>query len=342
MSSARAVPAVVLARRPEGEPRPEDFELSTTTLLPVAPGTLHLRTLDLSLDPYLRSLLGTGHLDDGALPIGAVVPGRSVSEVLDAGDTGVPVGSLVLADTGWAAEAVVEAARATPVRVPDTVPASAALGALGMPGLTAYAAHVRHIQPGAGDTVVVTSATGGVGAVAGALARRAGARTVAIVGNEEKARLAIERLGYDDAVVRTDPAWIDHLHAACPDKIDGYLHMGDQPTLDGVAEHLALGARLSLIGVIDQSNGAEPTRIRVGALMAARAHAHGMVVYDHSDLREEHVAVVSDLIREGDLDLVEDRHHGLAQAPTAFTRMMSGLNTGKVVVEVSPHRSTSR
>src|SRR5690606_300501 len=116
---------------------------------------------------------------------------------------------------------------ATVVSLPDDVPASAALGALGMPGLTAYAAHVRHLRPRLGDTVVVSSATGGVGAVAGQLARLSGARAVAVVGTPEKAAVAVDRLGYAAAVVRTDEDWTDRLAAVCPHGVDAYLHMGD-------------------------------------------------------------------------------------------------------------------
>src|SRR5690606_35545476 len=127
------------------------------------------------------------------------------------------------------------------------------------------AALERHLKTQPGETVVVSSATGGVGAVAGQLLAAAGARPVAIVGSSEKAALATEKLAYAAAVLRGSETFADDLRAACPDKINGYLHMGDQATLDVVMEQLAIGARVSLIGVMDQSNGAPPTRVRAGA-----------------------------------------------------------------------------
>jgi len=335
MTDEYAIQTVVVASRPDGLPRPEDFAPSSEPRADLRPGTVRVRVDELSLDPYLRSLLGTGHLDDAPVGPGQVMPGRSVGTVVES-DSEVRVGTLVIAETGWRAEAVVEAAAVTEVRLPEGVPASAALGALGMPGLTAYAAIERHLQPRAGETVVVSSATGGVGALAGQLARLAGARTVAIVGTDEKARIARDDLGYDEAIVRGRDGWAEALRVACPDKVHGYLHMGDQETLDGVAEYLAVGARVSLIGLIDQSNGAPATRIRAGALMAARAATYGMVVYDHADLSAEHVDRVGPLLAAGTVTTLEDRYDGLASAGEAFAALMSGRNRGKVVVTVAP------
>ncbi|WP_133241300.1 MDR family NADP-dependent oxidoreductase [Nocardioides gansuensis] len=335
-SAPETVSAVTLARRPSGVPQVDDFELRTLDREPLAPGRVRVRVRDLSLDPYLISLLGEGHMGDSALPLGAVVPGRAVAEVVEvAGSIALAVGDLVVAETGWRSEAVLDAAAVTPVEAPEDLPASAALGVLGMPGLTAYAAHVRHLRPKVGDTVVVSAATGGVGSLAGALARLAGARTVAVVGSREKARVAVEEVGYDEAVVRTEDDWVEQLRAACPARVDGYLHMADQATLDGVLEQLAIGARVSLVGVIDQTLGAPPTRLRAGAVMGARATVHGMVVYDHHDLAAEHRTRVAALLRAGQVTLREHRFEGLEQAARAFHTLMTGANVGKVVVGVS-------
>lgn len=328
-----AIPSVVLARVPDGVPTPDDFDLVEQPRRPLAEGQVRVRVVTLSLDPYLRSTLGGRHLGDAPVGPGDVVPGRAVGEVVESRCAGVPVGSTVLAETGWRAEAVVDGTAVTPLDVPAGVPLSAALGALGMPGLTAYAAHVRHLRPRAGATIVVGAATGGVGAVAGQLARLAGARTVAVVGSARKAAVATERLGYDAAVRRGDG--LDAaLAQACPAGVDGYLHLGDQPTLDVVMERLAVGARVSLCGLMDQYNGAALTRLRAGAVMAARAEVHGMVVHDHHDLAAEHVERVGALLVSGELVTVEDRCAGLAQAPAAFARLMGGANVGKVLIDL--------
>lgn len=328
-----AVPSIVLARVPDGVPESEDLALVELPPAALEDGQVRVRVTSLSLDPYQRSTLGGRHLGDAPVRPGDVLPGRSVGEVVESRCAEVEVGRTVLAETGWRAEAVVDGAAVQAVDVPPGVPLSAALGALGMPGLTAYAAHVRHLRPRAGASVVIGAGTGGVGAVAGQLARLSGARTVAVVGSSEKAELATERLGYAAAVLR-GPELTEALAAACPDGVDGYLHLGDQATLDVVMEQLAVGARVSLCGLMDQYNGGSPTRLRAGAVMAARAEVHGMVVYDHHDLAAEHARRVGELVASGDLVAIEDRYAGLAAAPTAFARLMSGRNVGKVVVDL--------
>ncbi|WP_166140182.1 MDR family NADP-dependent oxidoreductase [Nocardioides ochotonae] len=328
--------AVTLARVPDGTPSAEDFAVTTLDVPTMAAGQVTLAVDVLSLDPYIRSTLGGRHLGDAPVGPGDVVPGRSLATVTASADDSVPVGTLVLAETGWREIAVLPAAAVTPVPRRAGVPASAALGALGMPGLTAYAAHVRHLKPRVGDTVVISSATGGVGAVAGQLATVAGARAVAIVGTEDKAAIAVDQLGYAAAVIRGRDGWVEELRKACPDGIDAYLHMGDQATLDVVMEQLAVGARVSLCGLMDQYNGGAPTTVRAGAVMTARAEVQGMVVYDHHDLVAEQAARLGALIADGRVLLLEDRYVGLDQAPEAFARLMSGRNQGKVVVQVSP------
>lgn len=325
---------VVLARYPEGLPDAACFQLERAPRPTPGPGQLLVRVRELSLDPYLRTAITGRHLGEAGPALGSVMPGRAVGEVVESDDPAHPVGSFVVAETGWREWAAVPAAAATPMTVPDGVPRSAALGALGMPGLTAYAALVRHLRPVVGDTVVISSATGGVGSVAGQLARLAGARTVALVGDAAKSELATEVFGYSAAVVRTEPDWRDRLAAETPAGIDGYLHMGDREVLDGVVRGLATGARVSLCGLMDQYNDGPATTVAVGPLMAARATVSGMVVYDHTDLSEQHRRRVGALLADGTMRIREDRYPGLARAPEAFARLMSGRNRGKVVVEV--------
>lgn len=333
--------SVIVRSTPEGAPLASDFQIAETSLPELGEGAVLIDVAALSLDPYLRSLLSpAGHLDDPAVGPGQVMPGRSIGTVIESRAASLPVGTQVLAETGWRERAVVDAAAATVVDLPAGIAPSAALGILGMPGLTAYAAVTRHLDPQAGQTVVISSATGGVGALAGQLVTRSGARAVAVVGTRAKATIATEQLGYAAAVVRGEPGWIDALKAACPDRIDGYLHMGDQETLDGIVEWLAVGARVSLIGLMDQTNGAAPTRIRAGALMAARATTYGMVVYDHTDLAAEHRERVGRLLLGGAVSAHEEHFLGLENAGEAFAALMSGRTSGKVVVDLTSAGST--
>lgn len=326
---------VVLTRYPVNVPTTDCFELQQVMPPEPGPGELLVRVSELSLDPYLRTAITGKHLGSVGIELGEVLPGRAVAEVVLSEDRKHPVGSWVLAETGWREWAAVPAATAQQVDVPEGVPRSAVLGALGMPGLTAYAAIVRHLRPQVGDTVVVSSATGGVGSVAGQLAHLAGARAVALVGDAAKATLARETFGYADAVIRTDADWRAQLAAAAPHGVNGYLHMGGADVLDGVLRALALGARVSLCGLMDQYNDGPPTMMSAGAIIAARAIVHGMVVYDHSDLLADQQRRIGELLVTGQLTTHEDRYGGLAQAPEAFARMMSGRNRGKVVIEVA-------
>lgn len=320
---------------PSGIPDPSWFVLGEAPVPAPAPGEVLVRVHDLSLDPYLRTAIVGRHVGHEATAAGAVMPGRAIGQVIAGPGTSVPTGQWVLAETGWREYAVLPAADVEPIDLVAGVPRSAALGALGMPGLTAYAVMRRHLRPRAGETVVITAATGGVGAVAGALARRAGARAVAVVGDEVKARTATERLGYAAAVVRGIPGWQEALAAATPDRIDAYLHLGAAEVLDAVTRRLARGARISLCGLMDQYNDGPETSLPAAPLIGARAVVHGMVVYDHTDLAAEHRRVVGELLREGSLVVVEDRFVGLAAAPEAFGALMAGRNHGKVVVEVA-------
>ena len=298
------------------------------------PGELLVRVLDLSIDPYLRGAIAGRHIGSAPIRVGDVVPGRAVARVEVAAGP-FQAGDLVVAETGWQDRAAVPATAAEPVDVPPGVRPSAVLGVLGMPGLTAYAAVTRFMRLTPGDTVVVSAATGAVGATAGQLAALAGGRVVAIVGGPRKARLALEEFGYAAAVDRLAPDWREHLSTCAPHGVDAYLDNAGGEVLAGVVSQLAIGGRVVLCGLMSQYNDGPPTTLPAGTLIGRRANVHGLVVYDHEDLRPRFRAHVGSLLRRGELRYHEDRRVGLAAAPAAFCDLMSGRNVGKVVVEVS-------
>ncbi|WP_106398840.1 MDR family NADP-dependent oxidoreductase [Actinocorallia populi] len=320
---------IVLAGRPSGVPREDDFRMETAEVPRPGPGEVLVRTVDLSLDPYVRGTLTGRDLGHPPIAPGDLVPGRAIARVVDSG-------AWVVAETGWQEYAAVPSAALSPLSVPQGVPRTAVLGALGTPGLTAYSTVTRMLRPAAGDTVVVSSATGGVGGVAGQLAALAGARAVAIAGGPEKCRIAVEHFGYAAAVDRHDPRWTEALAAACPDGVDGYLHMGGGAVLDAVMALVAPGGRVVLCGLPENSNEVgTPAVLPAGLLMRTRAIVYGFVVYDHEDLRPRFLHEVGGLLAEGRLRLLEDVHEGLESAPAAFRGLMSGANLGKTVVRVA-------
>ncbi|SEF68888.1 hypothetical protein SAMN04489712_101832 [Thermomonospora echinospora] len=320
---------IVLARRPAGVPHEDDFRAESTEVPQPGPGEVLVRTVDLSLDPYVRGTLTGRDLGHRPIAPGDLVPGRAIARVVDTGEW-------VVAETGWQEYAAVPAAALSPLSTPSGVPRTAVLSVLGTPGLTAYATVTRLLRPAVDGTVVVSSAVGAVGGTAGQLAALAGARTVAIVGGPEKCRIAVEHFGYTAAVDRHDPSWPRALAAACPNGVDGYLHMGSGAVLDGVMNLISPGGRVVLCGLPDNANEVgTPAVLPAGLLMRTRAVVHGFVVYDHEDLRPRFLREVGGLLAEGRLRLLEDVHEGLESAPAAFRRLMSGENLGKTIVRIA-------
>ncbi len=327
---------VKLARTPEGEPTPADFELATGPLPEMGPGEVLCRTLFLSLDPYMRSQIAGRHIS-GSIKPGDVMLGETVSRVVRSDSEAFQPGDVVRCPGGWQQYSVHSPAALSPVR--DTgVALSNYLSVLGMPGLTAYAGLVWLAAPKAGETVVVPAATGGVGAMVGQLARLQGCRVVGIAGGPDKCRQAVEELGYDACIDRRAgdmdflAAELDRL---CPAGIDVYFDLVGGELLNQVSMRLAVGARVILCGIMSELNSAARSAGPHPALwIKARATVHGLVVYDFEARREEFVAACLPALKAGEIRPLEDCYEGLEQAPEAFCKLMRGENRGKVVIAV--------
>lgn len=214
-------------------------------------------------------------------------------------------------------------------------PVSTALGVLGMPGLTGYAGTVALGEVKAGDTFVVSAATGPVGSTAGQVARLMGARVVGIAGSAEKCAYAVQRLGFADCVNYKDGHLAESLKRACPNGVNVYFDNVGGDTLVAVMRNLALHARIILCGMIEAySMAAPPPGPFLGPIVGARATMKGLVVYDHMALSGEHQRVVSEAIRAGTFHYREDITDGLENAPNAFCKLMRGENFGKALVRV--------
>ncbi|MFV8819311.1 NADP-dependent oxidoreductase [Haliea sp. E17] len=328
---------VKLARTPEGEPVPQDFEVAAGSVPEAGPGQVLCQTLFLSLDPYMRSQIAGRHIS-GAIKPGDVMLGETVSRVVSSHSDQFSPGDIVRCPGGWQQFSLHAPEALSRVSATD-VALSNYLSVLGMPGLTAYAGLVWLAGPKAGDTVVVPAATGGVGAMVGQLARQRGCRVIGIAGGPEKCREAVEELGYDACIDRKagDMAYLAaELDRLCPAGIDIYFDLVGGELLNQVSMRLAVGARVILCGIMSELNSAARSGGPHPALwIKARATVHGLVVYDFEPRREEFVAACLPAIRSGEIKPFEDCYVGLEQAPEAFCRLMRGENRGKVVIAVS-------
>ena len=325
---------VLLKRRCEGVPVAEDFEVTSAPVESPGEGDLLCDTIYLSLDPYLRGRISGRHISGSVAP-GELMPGEAVSRVVESRHTDFVAGDLIAAHSGWQAHPVVAGAEARPLD-PTIGPLSTFLGILGMPGLTSYAGLLRLGEPQAGDTVLVSAASGAVGSLVGQIAKIKGCRVVGIAGAPEKCAWVTEVAGFDDVVSYKTGDLREGLDRACPDGIDVYFDNVGGDTLQAAMERLSLGARVVLCGLMAQYNTDEmPPGPNPAFIIKARATVRGMVVYDHEDLRAEMVREVSQWLRDGKIQYLEDRSAGLESAPESFSRLMRGDNVGKAIVVVS-------
>lgn len=325
--------AVCLRAIPQGMPQPADFQLQELPVPTPAAGQVLVRLHWLSLDPFLRAQLG-GRYVSPCPPLGAVLPGYAVGTVVHDGSGRFAPGQWVTGLLCWAQYAVAEACALQPVDL-ALGPPSTAVGVLGIPGLTAWAGVRRILEPQAGQTIVISTAAGAVGSIAGQLCRAAGARVVGLSSTAEKCALVTGVFGFDACVNYRAPDFADALRAACPQGINGYFDNVGGAVLETVLSQLALRARVVLCGLSDQYNrGERPPGPNLGPVIGARARLEGLVVYDHladfAACRQE----LAGLIASGQLHYREHIHHGLENAAAGFIGLLRGDNTGKGLVAV--------
>jgi len=324
---------VQLKAFPDGEARPEHFDLVQTELPPLDEGEVLCANRYLSLDPYMRSQIAGRHTS-GALALGDVMRGECVSEVIESRHVSVPVGTLVRCMGGWQTHSIQSAAAVQPIAKSLSKP-SYALSVLGMPGLTAYAGLHILAQAKAGDVVLVPAATGAVGGTVGQLAKLAGCTVIGIAGSADKCRYARETLAYDACINRREGDLREQLDALAPNGVDIYFDLVGGEFLQIASERLAVGARVILCGLMAEYNsttraGGPPP----GLWIKARAAVYGLVVYDFEQQRDEFISKYLPLVESGALTVQEDIALGLEQAPEAFGRLMRGENQGKALVKL--------
>jgi NADPH-dependent curcumin reductase CurA len=326
---------VLLKRRPTGAPTSTDFEITDAPLPDPAEGEVLVRGIYLSLDPYMRGRISGQRSYARSVDVGAVMEGRVVGEVERSRDPAFREGDYVLGGFGWQLYSAVPGQGLLKLD-PAEAPLSTALGVLGMPGLTAYVGLDEIGKPQRGETVVVSAASGAVGAVVGQLAKRAGAQVVGIAGGVDKCRWVETELGFDTCIDHRSADLGAALDRACPKGIDVYWENVGGSVQQAVFPRLNDFARMVMCGMVAEYNDVEP---RPGPnLMPAvrkRLKIQGFIVSDRGQRFAEYRAMAAPLLRSGELKYREDIVEGLDQAPEAFIGLLQGGNFGKLVVKLA-------
>jgi len=331
---------IVLASRPKGEPRDENFRLETLPVPVAGDGQAVMRTIYLSLDPYMRGRMSDAASYATPVQIGEVMTGRTVSEVVESKSPAVQVGDIVLCDAGWQEYTVAEGTKVQKLD-PSGAPVSTALGVLGMPGLTAYTGLLNIGQPKPGETVVVAAAAGAVGAVVGQLAKIWGCRAIGIAGGPEKCTYVHKELGFDACLDHRGENLEAELKEACPKGIDIYFENVGGKVFEAVFPLLNSFSRIPVCGLISAYNatelpeGPDQTPILMRAILTKRLTFRGFIVSDYWSQYPEFYRDVSGWIRDGKLKYREDVAEGIENTVSAFQGLLKGKNFGKMLVRMS-------
>ena len=331
---------IVLASRPEGRPRPDNFRIEDVPVPQPADGQVLLKILYLSLDPYMRGRMDDRKSYSPPVAIDAVMEGGTVAQVLDSRHPDYQPGDIVLSHSGWQTHAV-QNGEALRKLDPALAPVTTALGVRGMPGFTAYAGLLTIGRPQPGETVVVAAASGAVGSVVGQIARIVGARAVGIAGGAEKCAFVRDELGFDAVVDHRAPDFASRLEYACPKGVDVYFENVGGAVWDAVMPLLNDFARIPVCGLIAQYNStgapAGPDRLApaIRAVLSKSLTIRGFIQREFADQRPAFDSQMAQWLKDGMIRYREDIITGIENAPDGLIGMLDGKNFGKLVVKVA-------
>ncbi len=330
----------ILSQRPVGAPTSASFRLEQVEVPPLESGQILLRTVYLSLDPYMRGRMSDAPSYAPPLEVGAVMVGGTVSRVVESQHPDFKAGDLVQAAAGWQDYAVSNGSGV--MRLDPNMPRpSYALGVLGMPGFTAYMGLLDIGTPKPGETVVVAAATGAVGSVVGQIAKIKGARVIGIAGGPEKCAYAVREFGFEQCIDHKDPDLPKLLAQACPDGIDVYFENVGGAVFDAVWPLLNTFARVPMCGLIARYNASSlppgPDRLPLlqWSLLYKRIRMQGFIILDYYDRFGEFQHDMTQWLKQGRVKTREDIVEGLENAPRAFLGLLEGRNFGKLAIKVS-------
>ena len=326
--------SIIFAQRPAGAITDDTFTVRSSPIPEPGPGEVLTRTLWLSIDPYMRGRLNEAATYTTGTPLGSVMTGETIGEVVASAHPGFAPGDIVVGAFGWETHILCSGDMLTSLPR-NGAPLSTYLGVLGMPGTTAYSGMKDIGQPQPGETVVVSAASGPVGATAGQIAKRAGARVIGIAGGPEKCRWVTETARFD--------VCLDHrgdleaqLDEACPHGIDVYFENVGGAVQAAVLKRLNTHARIPVCGLVAQYDDPDPRPVlNLNLLLYKRARFEGFIVGDKPGRFAEWRALAAPLVASGELRYREEIVDGLENAPAALRGQLTGKNFGKLLVKVA-------
>ncbi|CAH6907209.1 NADPH-dependent curcumin/dihydrocurcumin reductase [Vibrio chagasii] len=332
---------IVLASRPVGAPTQDNFRLETVAAPQINDGEMLLRSVYLSLDPYMRGRMSDAKSYADPVAIDEVMVGATVCQVEASNNSNYEVGEWVLAYTGWQDYGVSNGEGLIKLGKAPTHP-SYALGIMGMPGFTAYMGLLDIGQPKEGDTLVVAAATGPVGATVGQIGKLKGCRVIGVAGGQEKCQYAKEVLGFDECIDHKADDFAEQLAKACENGIDVYFENVGGKVFDAVMPLLNTGARIPVCGLISQYNATSlpegPDRMSslMGTLLVKRIKMQGFIIFDdYAHRYNEFATQMTEWLSQGKMHYREHLIEGLDEAPQAFMGLLEGQNFGKLVIKTN-------
>lgn len=326
----------VLKKRPEGFPSIDDFDIVNSPIPDPKHGEVLIKTLYLSLDPYMRGRLRDAKSYASPVGLGEVITGEVVGRVIRSNYQSLEVGDIVTAHIGWQQWGSIPGQM---VRKVDSQkpPISTSLGILGMPGLTAYFGLLEIGKPIVGETLVVSAASGAVGAIVGQLGKMMGCRVIGTAGTNQKVNYIVDELGFDGAINYKTQNVESEIHKLCPNGIDIYFDNVGGEVTDIVMNNLAMYARIIICGQISQYNsvGQEQGPRNLWALIRTRSKIQGMLVTDWERKHEQARTRLSEWVLSEKLKYKEYVVEGFEKSPQAFIGLMNGENFGKLLIHVS-------
>ncbi len=329
--------SVLLARRPVGNPKPDDFSLSSEDLPTLSDGQALLKNHFISLDAGFRNWMDESAGDDvlPAMTLGAPVMGLVMGEVMATRHAGYQIGDWLMARIAWQEYSVADDSQfIVKIDPNEPYPMNYYLGVLGDTGLSAYFGMLDIGQPKKDETVLVSAAAGAVGSIAGQLAQIQGARAVGIVGSDEKAERIVSELGYAGAINHRGDINAQ-LAELCPDGVDVYFDNVGGPILELVLEHIAVGARIALCGAVATYGNPTGGPGNLFQLVTKEALMQGFFAHTQTARYPAARAQLAEWVDAGKLNAPEYMLDGIENVGTAFSDLFAGRNFGKTIVRLT-------